>query len=93
MSLFSRTLRTDASSLAPFLLRLMLGAVFIGHGAQKLFGWWGGGGFEATAKSFEQGLILNVQGFCGFIANLIAQRGHSGLGWFALDGNLELLRR
>lgn len=58
MSLFSRTLRTDASSAAPFLLRLMLGAVFIGHGAQKLFGWWGGGGFEATAKSFEQGLNL-----------------------------------
>jgi putative oxidoreductase len=35
-------------------LRLALGAVFIAHGAQKLFGIWGGGGLEGTAAGFAQ---------------------------------------
>ena len=39
------------------ILRLGLGAVFIGHGAQKLFGIWGGGGLSAMAGTF-QGLGL-----------------------------------
>ena len=36
------------------LLRLVVGGSFIGHGTQKLFGWFGGNGLEATAESFEQ---------------------------------------
>jgi putative oxidoreductase len=39
------------------ILRLGLSAVFIGHGAQKLFGIWGGGGLTAMAGTF-QGLGL-----------------------------------
>jgi putative oxidoreductase len=35
-------------------LRASLGAVFISHGAQKLFGWFGGHGLEATAQGFEK---------------------------------------
>jgi putative oxidoreductase len=35
-------------------LRLTVGPLFIGHGTQKLFGWFGGGGIEQTGKSFEQ---------------------------------------
>lgn len=58
MNLFSRTLRTDAASAAPLVLRLALASVFIGHGAQKLFGWWGGGGFQATANYFASNLGL-----------------------------------
>lgn len=34
------------------------GPFFIGHGAQKLFGWWGGGGFQGTASYFETKLGL-----------------------------------
>jgi putative oxidoreductase len=30
-----------------------LGAIFISHGAQKLFGWFGGHGLDATAQGFE----------------------------------------
>ncbi|HEY5387068.1 MAG TPA: DoxX family protein [Thermoleophilia bacterium] len=35
------------------LLRLVIGGLFIGHGTQKLFGWFGGSGLEATAQGFE----------------------------------------
>lgn len=58
MSLFSSTLRTNAAALSPLLLRLALGAVFVGHGAQKLFGAWGGKGLQATAQFFETSLNL-----------------------------------
>ncbi|HEX5468702.1 MAG TPA: DoxX family protein [Gaiellaceae bacterium] len=35
------------------LVRMTVGLLFVGHGTQKLFGWFGGGGPEATAKGFE----------------------------------------
>jgi putative oxidoreductase len=35
------------------LLRLVVGGFFIGHGTQKLFGWFGGHGLDATAQGFE----------------------------------------
>jgi putative oxidoreductase len=35
------------------LLRTAVGGFFIGHGTQKLFGWFGGGGLEGTTKGFE----------------------------------------
>ncbi|MCW3018016.1 MAG: DoxX family protein, partial [Solirubrobacterales bacterium] len=36
------------------LLRLSVGGFFIGHGTQKLFGWFGGHGLDATGQAFEQ---------------------------------------
>jgi putative oxidoreductase len=35
------------------LLRLTIGGFFIGHGTQKLFGWFGGHGLEGTGQFFE----------------------------------------
>lgn len=40
--------------IARVLLRLIVGGLFIGHGTQKLFGWFGGYGLEGTAQGFEQ---------------------------------------
>lgn len=37
------------SSYAAIPLRIGLGAIFAVHGAQKLFGWFGGSGLESTA--------------------------------------------
>ena len=37
----------------PAVLRVMVGATFVAHGAQKLFGIWGGGGLAGTAGYFD----------------------------------------
>jgi putative oxidoreductase len=34
-------------------LRMLVGTLFMGHGLQKLAGWFGGHGLDATAKYFE----------------------------------------
>jgi putative oxidoreductase len=36
------------------LLRVAVGGLFVGHGTQKLFGWFGGHGPDATGQFFEQ---------------------------------------
>jgi putative oxidoreductase len=36
------------------LARATIGLLFVGHGTQKLFGWFGGGGSEGTGQFFEQ---------------------------------------
>ncbi len=40
----------SAPSLAPLLLRLPIGIILMAHGAQKLFGWFGGYGLEGTGQ-------------------------------------------
>jgi putative oxidoreductase len=35
------------------LIRLVIGLTFMGHGAQKLFGWFGGYGIKGTGGFFE----------------------------------------
>jgi putative oxidoreductase len=40
--------------IARLLLRLTIGALFVGHGTQKLFGWFGGPGLAGTAATFEK---------------------------------------
>ncbi|MCK9534343.1 MAG: DoxX family protein [Pseudomonas sp.] len=48
-ALIQRVLTTD-NSLSSLLMRLSAGAIFAAHGAQKLFGSFGGGGLEGTAQ-------------------------------------------
>jgi putative oxidoreductase len=35
------------------LLRVLVGGLFVGHGTQKLFGWFGGHGLEGTSGMFD----------------------------------------
>jgi putative oxidoreductase len=39
--------------LALLVLRTIMGSLMLGHGAQKLFGWWGGSGVEGTSAWLE----------------------------------------
>ncbi|HJP71548.1 MAG TPA: DoxX family protein [Candidatus Limnocylindria bacterium] len=41
------------TDLARLIVRLVVGGLLAGHGAQKLFGWFGGGGPEKTAGMME----------------------------------------
>ncbi len=45
-----RTLTQTQSSWPPLALRLSVGIIFMAHGAQKLFGWFGGYGLEGTGQ-------------------------------------------
>ena len=47
-----------AASLAPTILRWTLAIVMFPHGAQKVFGWFGGHGAVATVKSFHDQMGL-----------------------------------
>jgi len=51
-SLITRVLATRAGW-APLALRVPVGIVFAAHGAQKLFGWFGGHGLTGTAQWME----------------------------------------
>ena len=46
-----RVLATDASA-AALALRIPVGVIFAAHGAQKLFGWFGGYGLDGTGQFF-----------------------------------------
>jgi putative oxidoreductase len=46
------------SDLGLLILRLIIGGLMFGHGAQKLFGWFGGYGLAGTSAFFESQLRL-----------------------------------
>jgi len=49
--MFTGLLKTEEDG-AALILRVMLGIVFFPHGAQKVFGWFGGHGLAATLDYF-----------------------------------------
>jgi putative oxidoreductase len=74
-----RVLSTD-DSLAPLALRLAGGAIFVAHGAQKLFGAFGGYGLEGTGQFFDSvglspgylmALLAGVVEFFGGLALIV----------------------
>jgi putative oxidoreductase len=68
--------QTDNNT-ASLVLRLMLGIVFFPHGAQKVFGWFGGGGFAGTMDVFTT--KMGIPAFFAFLAILAESAGSIGL--------------
>jgi putative oxidoreductase len=61
-----------SNSIPLLAVRLALGCVIFPHGAQKMFGWFGGNGFDKTLAGFEHqgipmvfGLLAILAEFCG----------------------------
>ena len=51
------------------IIRLIIGITFMGHGAQKLFGWFGGYGLKGTGvldgvNRFTSWCIYGIYGWC-----------------------------
>jgi len=68
-SIFNRVLATDngAGALA---LRIPVGIIFAAHGAQKLFGWFGGYGLDGTGQFFGS-VGLNPGYLMALLAGLV----------------------
>jgi putative oxidoreductase len=57
--------------------RVVLGVIFFAHGAQKVFGWFGGPGFDQTVRMFVQG--MGIPAFFAVLAILAEFLGGIGL--------------
>lgn len=69
-------LQTDPS-LALLVVRLGLGIIFFAHGAQKVFGWYGGHGLKGTVSSFQQRMGIPLA--LGLIASFTELLGGLGV--------------
>jgi len=70
--MIKKLFRTD-DDIATCILRVLLGIVFLPHGAQKVLGWFGGHGFSATMTSFTEN--LGIPAFLAFLAILAESLG------------------
>lgn len=71
--------------LAPLMIRIPLGVIFMAHGSQKLLGLFGGKGLTATFASFERDLGIPA------IFTLLAIIAEFGGGFGVLTGFLTRL--
>lgn len=76
----------DATGLiAPMMIRIPLGLIFIAHGSQKLLGLFGGAGLSGTFKAFEESMGIPP------IFTLLAIIAEFGGGFGILTGFLTRL--
>ena len=68
MSLLKKTLATCSCMWFTLPLRLTLGLIFLGHGAQKLFGMFDGSGLSGTAQFFGEKLGMQPAMLWAFLA-------------------------
>jgi putative oxidoreductase len=86
---FKRLMWTD-DNVVGLILRLVLGIVFFPHGAQKMLGWFGGGGFAGTmAGMTKMGLpaaivflviLFEFFGSLSLILGFLGRLGAIGIG-------------
>lgn len=62
-----------SESFAPLAIRITLGVVVFPHGAQKLFGWFGGYGFSGTMEFFTD--TMGLPWLIGFLVILLESIG------------------
>jgi putative oxidoreductase len=67
-----RKLLSTDNDISSLVLRLFLGIVFFPHGAQKVFGWFGGHGFFGTMDAFTT--KMGIPAFFAFLA-ILAESG------------------
>jgi putative oxidoreductase len=73
-------------ALGLLILRIIVGGLLIGHGTQKLFGWFGGKGFDATIT------LLAARGFRpAWFWGLLGGAGEAGGGLLLAIGFLNAL--
>jgi putative oxidoreductase len=81
MKAIINTITSTNSGLDTLALRIAAGAIFAAHGAQKLFGWFGGYGLEATASwmvsiGIEPGILMAIlAGSAEFFGGLLLIAG------------------
>jgi putative oxidoreductase len=64
-----KRLFTTKNSMAPTILRVLLGLVLLAHGTQKLPGWFGGYGFQGTMQYFTG--TVGLSWLTGFLVIII----------------------
>lgn len=79
--MFDRVFHTSSDYMLTW-LRLIAGAVMFAHGAQKVLGWFGGGGYDATLAGFQSlgiptalGVLAIATEFFGSIALMLGLLG------------------
>ena len=71
-------------------VRLALGVVFVAHGGQKVFGWFGGPGLKATIQMFQQymkvppaatvlAVLIEFLGGVAMLAGFLARPAAAGM--------------
>ncbi len=70
--MFNKLINTDDDT-ASLILRIMLGVVFLPHGAQKVLGWFGGHGFSGTMGFFTE--TMGIPAVFAFLAIMAESLG------------------